>query len=72
MEYYNEHDAMEVGYNIATGIATPYELIEQTLDVIVFPFDPTNITSDDIFDLEKYFASIDDFEKAIILRDLKK
>lgn len=71
MNYNNEHEQMIIGYNIATGVATPLELIEQTIEHVVFPFDPTDISSEDIHDLELYFASIDDFEKAIVLRDLK-
>ena len=71
MKYYNEHEAMIIGYHIATGMATPFELIEQSIEPIAFPFDPTDITSEDILELEVYFASINDFEKAIALRDLK-
>jgi len=72
MKYYNVDETMEYGYHVVIGNATVLELIEQTCDPVIFPFDPTDITDDDILDLEKYFASIDDFEKAIELRDLKK
>jgi hypothetical protein len=69
MNYYDEHESMNIGYAVVTGIATPFELIEQTCDPIIFPFDPTDITCDNVSQLEYYFASIDDFEKAIVLRD---
>jgi hypothetical protein len=67
--YFDEHESMKIGYNIVAGIATPLELIDQTIEPIIFPFDPTDITRDDISRLEHYFASIDDFERAIVLRD---
>jgi hypothetical protein len=69
MTYFDEHESMKIGYNIVAGMYTPLELIEQTIEPIIFPFDPTNITRDDISRLEHYFASIDDFERAIVLRD---
>lgn len=70
--FYIEDEAMENGYNIAMGYATVDELLDSNLEVVVFPFDPHNITNSNLKQLELYFASIDDFEKSIKLRDLQK
>ena len=68
---YIEEDAMENGYNYVVGNATLDELIESSIVHVAFPFDPNEVTVNDIEKMEKYFASIDDFERAIELRNLR-
>ena len=62
---------MENGYDIVVGNATIEELLEDSTRNLTFPFDPSDITNDDIHKLEIYFASVDDFEKSIKLRDIR-
>ena len=71
IEYlFKEHDLMELGYDLVTGKTNYYELLDETETVLIFPFDPVSIKKSDVKMLEEYFASIDEFEKAIVLRDL--
>tara|TARA_B100000963_G_scaffold334854_1_gene328427 strand:- start:6042 stop:6326 length:285 start_codon:yes stop_codon:yes gene_type:complete len=67
---FKEHDLMELGYNLVTGNFNYEELLYESNNVLIFPFDPTSIKKSDVLMLENYFASIDEFEKAIVLRDL--
>jgi len=66
---FKEHDLMELGYDVIVGNHNYYELLAESETILVFPFDPTSIKESDVRMLEKYFASIDEFEKAIVLRD---
>jgi hypothetical protein len=68
---YIEEDAMENGYNYLVGNATLNELIESSIMHVAFPFDPREVTLDDIEKMEKYFASTDNFERAIELRNIR-
>jgi peptide methionine sulfoxide reductase MsrA len=68
---YIEEEAMENGYNVVVGNATIEELLEDSTKHVTFPFDPSDITMKDIHKMETYFASIDEFEKSIQLRDIR-
>ncbi len=68
---YIEEEAMENGYNVVVGNATIDELLEDCTRHVTFPFDPSDITNNDIHRLEIYFASVDEFEKSIQLRDIR-
>ena len=59
-------------FRYITEETTIEAILEESKYLVVFPFDPTSITKEDITDLEKYFAERDEFEKCIILRDYKK
>lgn len=67
---FKEHDLMELGYMIVTEKLNCFDMLDKTQEVLIFPFDPTSIKKSDVKMLEEYFASIDEFEKAIVLRDL--
>jgi hypothetical protein len=66
---FEEHEVMNLGYEIVIGNMSYEQVLDETEHFVIFPFDPTSIEKSDIRNLEEYFASVDDFEKAIILRD---
>lgn len=67
---FKEHDLMELGYTLVTKKLEFFDTLDKTQEVLILPFDPTSIKKSDVKMLEEYFASIDEFEKAIVLRDL--
>lgn len=69
---YDEEKAMNEMFRYLTEETSIEAILEESKYLVVFPFDPTSITKEDIVDLEKYFAERDEFEKCIILRDLNK
>jgi len=69
---YDEEKAMNEMFRYITEETSIESILEESKYLVVFPFDPTSITKEDITDLEKYFAERDEFEKCIILRDYKK
>jgi hypothetical protein len=65
-----EHDLMELGYKLVTEKLNYFDMLEKNKEFLILPFDPTSIKESDVKMLEEYFASIDEFDKAIVLRDL--
>jgi|ETNvirenome_6_85_1030632.scaffolds.fasta_scaffold06048_15 uncharacterized protein YciU (UPF0263 family) len=69
IKMFDQDEAMDAAYDVFTGRASVFDVIEQAEHVIVFPFDPTHIGPEEIKQMEFHYARMEDYERAIILRD---
>ena len=72
----NKEESMEMAYYLVVGEKSLDEIMDEIeIDrekIIIFPFNPHNITNQDIEDLEQYYVEKEDYEKCAEIRKCLK
>jgi len=68
---YNEDDAMDNAFEAIIHDASVIDLVDKSDYLVAFPFDPWNVTVEDITDMERHYIVREEYERCATLRDYK-
>jgi|TARA_Y100000296_G_C4993672_1_gene166670 hypothetical protein len=69
---FNTDEAMDAVYEVLIDGECIAEVLSKSKYLVVFPFDPTLFTSEDIDDMLEHYVEREEYEKCAVLRDYYK